>query len=107
MILTKSDIDRITSLGYKLEEFAIFDGKFWRLRNVGGKCYFLDENGRCKIYDHRPLGCKAYPVIKTNGSCSPDIEICPYANLITDEELAMGCEILNKIFNELEKEYEV
>ena len=107
MILTKSDINRISSLGYKLEEYAIFDGKFWLLKNVNGKCFFLDENGKCKIYDHRPLGCRAYPVIKIDGKCTPDIEVCPHADLMTEDEIKAGCKILEKIFKELEEGYEV
>jgi len=108
MILTPSDIQRIEKLGYKREYFAFFDGKYWRLKNVNGHCIFLDEKtGLCKIYENRPLGCRAYPIIvddETN-MCVIDIEYCPLAEKITVKEYLLGCRILQKIFRELgEKE---
>ncbi len=107
MILTESDIRRIVKLGYKLKEFAYFDGEYWRLKNVNGKCYFLGEDGRCRIYEHRPLGCIAYPIVKINGKCAPDFEVCPYAKYATETEIKMGCKILKRIFKELREGYNI
>jgi len=39
MPLTRSDINRILRLGYKLEDFAVKVEGEWRLRNINGKCY--------------------------------------------------------------------
>ena len=105
MVLTDSDIRRIVELGYRLEEFAYFDGEFWRLKNVNGKCVFLDKNGLCRIYKDRPLGCRAYPVIEIGGKCAPDHEVCPYTRYITKREIEVGCKILNNIFKELKNGY--
>jgi len=64
MILSEDDIRRIESLGYRREEFCEYRDGFYRLKNVDGHCVFLDvESGRCKIYRHRPTGCRTYPVI--------------------------------------------
>ena len=101
MILTPSDIERIRKLGYRINEFAFFDGKYWRLKNVDGRCFFLNSNGLCSIYENRPLGCRAYPIIFVDNKCVPDFEICPYAVYISDDEIYKGCVILKEIFEEL------
>jgi len=100
MILTESDIRRIESLGYNREEFSE-KRDFYRLRNVHGRCYFL-EGGRCKIYEDRPLGCRAYPVvlnISTN-NCELD-DLCPAIGTINEEEFREKCLIVLKIIREL------
>ena len=78
MPLTGEDIRRISSLGFKIEDFAVKIGKEWRLKNRNGKCYFLTENG-CKIYDFRPEGCRLYPLVYDEESGKPILdELCPY-----------------------------
>ena len=66
MLLTNSDIQRIENLGYNKNEFCLnpneTDG-FWQLKNIEGRCYFLSKNGKCTIYEHRPIGCKVYPLV--------------------------------------------
>ena len=42
-------------------------GDAWRIRLIGGRCFFLDENDRCRIhseisYEAKPAGCKAFPL---------------------------------------------
>ena len=96
--MTKSDIERISKLGYSVKEFAYFDGKFWRLRNVNGRCYFLTKDGLCKIYEDRPKGCRAYPIILIEGECKPDFEICPYADKLTISEVIYGCKLIREIY---------
>jgi len=64
MILDEDDIKRIERLGYRREEFTVFEYGFYRLRNIDGHCIFLDiSSGKCKIYKYRPIGCGIYPVI--------------------------------------------
>ena len=78
MPLTSEDIRRISSLGFKIEDFAVKIGKEWRLKNRNRKCYFLTENG-CKIYDFRPEGCRLYPLVYDEESGKPILdELCPY-----------------------------
>ncbi len=64
MELLADDLERITGLGYALNQFAArgSDG-VWRLRNVDGHCVFYDPNSkRCSIYESRPIGCRLYPL---------------------------------------------
>ncbi len=83
MELSKSDIERITRLGYKLEDFAVrgADGRY-RLKNVNGRCVFLGEDGRCKIYEHRPLGCRLYPVVCVEGEGLGVDSECPLSRMV-------------------------
>jgi Fe-S-cluster containining protein len=65
MELLPEDIERIETLGYRLEDFAVFDEEsgVWRLRNVNGHCVFFNEETKlCKIYENRPIGCRLYPL---------------------------------------------
>lgn len=87
--LTIEDVNRITALGYKLENFAEpgewkkdeiegnedwwensmveVDGKMYRLHvkesgeGDDEKCFFLKEGEGCVLGDKRPLHCKMYP----------------------------------------------
>ncbi|MEM1520393.1 MAG: YkgJ family cysteine cluster protein [Candidatus Korarchaeum sp.] len=101
MVLTESDLRRIESLGYKREQFSEVRDGFIRLRNVEGRCYFLD-GGSCRIYEARPLGCRAYPLVFniTNGRCELDDE-CPVIDTIDDEEFQNKCKIITEIVEEL------
>lgn len=100
MILTESDIRRIESLGYSREEFSE-KSDFYRLRNVNGRCYFL-EGGKCKIYENRPLGCRAYPVVFniSANECELD-DLCPAIDTIDEDEFEEKCLIILKILEEL------
>jgi len=62
MVLTNQDIQTIEKLGYKTD-FFVADIKSWfQLKNTKGRCVF--HNGTiCVIYDHRPEGCRLYPVV--------------------------------------------
>lgn len=74
MLLTNDEVKNIVSLGYKKEDFLVpsnTDG-LNQLANIpsklGKKCFFLTDEGKCSLYkakdeDHRPRGCKIYPLI--------------------------------------------
>lgn len=101
MLLTEDDLRRIESLGYKREDFSEFREGFIRLRNVEGRCYFL--NGKmCKIYESRPLGCEAYPVVFniTTRSCELD-DSCPAIGTLDEEEFKSKCRIVIGILRNL------
>ncbi|MCS7102349.1 MAG: YkgJ family cysteine cluster protein [Candidatus Korarchaeum sp.] len=101
MILTEGDLKRIESLGYRREDFSEFRSGFIRLKNVEGKCYFLSE-GRCMIYESRPLGCEAYPVVfnVTTRSCELDYS-CPAIDTVGRKEFQNKCRIVTRIIKEL------
>lgn len=78
MQLTRPDINRIIKLGYKLNDFAVRFAQGWRLRNLSGKCFFLEGN-MCKIYKFRPYGCRLYPLVydPSEGKIKLD-DLCPH-----------------------------
>ncbi len=79
MMLTREDVERIESLGYR--DFYYESDGFLYLKNKNGKCVFLGEDGKCKIYEARPYGCRFYPYIydyKRDQILLDDD--CPYAN---------------------------
>lgn len=43
----------------------------WRegLRNETNKCVFLDHEGSCRIYDHRPVMCRRHSVTSPAENC--------------------------------------
>ncbi len=75
MPLTNEDVQRIEQLGYRKEEFTVVVNGIRRLRNVNGRCFFL-ENGKCKIYNNRPVGCRLYPAVFDGKDVVVD-RICP------------------------------
>lgn len=78
MPLSHQDIKRILKIGYRLEDFAVEKGKGWRLKNLSGRCVFLSE-GSCKIYSHRPEGCRIYPLVYNENMKKAVIDpLCPY-----------------------------
>ncbi len=108
MILLKSDIRRLCSLGYRLEEFAVFKSGFWRLRNVDGHCFFYEPlSGKCLIYRYRPLGCRVYPIIWVEGVGPVVDEECPLAHTLTKEEWNEGLKLLRKFLEMLSRDYGV
>ena len=87
MELLPEDIERILKLGYKLQEFAKFDGIYWRLKTKNGYCIFFNKkDNTCTIYEYRPIGCRLYP-LQWNGF---DVEIdkrCPMWFTIPKSEI--------------------
>ncbi|PMB75174.1 MAG: YkgJ family cysteine cluster protein, partial [Candidatus Bathyarchaeota archaeon] len=69
MLLSEADIKRLEKVGYNREEFVRYDKKgFAKLRNNRGYCVFYNpQKERCKVYNYRPLGCRIYPVIYSEG----------------------------------------
>ena len=64
MILLPQDIEELERLGFPREYFVVEDNGVYRLRNIDGHCVFLDPStNRCMIYEHRPLGCRLYPLV--------------------------------------------
>ncbi len=87
MELLPVDIERLLRLGYRLTHFARIDSDFVKLRCVDNHCVFFDEKTRtCKIYEHRPIGCRLYPLQLTNNDIVPDPE-CPAAATISKREI--------------------
>ncbi len=107
MILLPSDMDRIERFtGMDRKSFAVFDGFFHRLRNVGGRCVFLRSWG-CSVYPVKPLGCSIYPLIFDELEGVTIDGGCPLANefLRRRSEVIEAIELLRTFLRELEKSY--
>lgn len=64
MPLTEADIARIERLGHARDDFCELDEDLVpQLKNDGDHCVFLGTTGRCTIYEHRPDGCRLYPLV--------------------------------------------
>ena len=101
MPLTKEDVERIERLGFKREEFTVEVDGILRLRNLNGRCVFLDNDNRCKIYDHRPLGCKIYPAI-LDESCRVVVDDkCPRKHEVSKRDLRKVKKLLKKLVREI------
>ncbi len=94
MELLPQDIDRIVKLGYDIEYFTTIKGGIVRLRCIDNHCIFFDpKTNLCKIYEHRPIGCRLYPLQYADGEVYVDPE-CPAADTIPVEVLERFLPIL-------------
>lgn len=85
MPLTNEDKKRIEDLGYT--DFYIVDDDWFTMKNLDGKCVFLQEDGKCKVYKNKPTGCRFYPVVWSMESKGPVFDVdCPHSGefFITD-----------------------
>ena len=105
MILSHQDITRIETLGFKKEDFCFLDEDgFFKLKNIDNECFFL-KNNRCSIYEHRPQGCKFYPIIFDVDKKKPALDDeCPLINTISDKVVLSFEKDLLKFVRMIEKE---
>lgn len=105
MPLTKSDIRRIARQGFRLSDFAVKVGVEWRLRNSSGRCFFL-SGGLCRIYSHRPEGCRLYPLVYNEdmGKLAMD-NLCPHGREfeVDEEDTARLMRLIRRLEKEAEK----
>ena len=85
MILTKKDIESIyQKLSISPDKFCTINDKGFRVlknKDVKGekRCYFINEENLCSIYEYRPEGCRYYPIIwdlELHKALTDDL--CPY-----------------------------
>jgi hypothetical protein len=106
MMLSDADIKRLERAGYNRQKFVSYDKHgFARLKNRRGFCVFYDvEKCRCKIYEHRPSGCRIYPVIYSEKEGIVVDDLCPMKNTVSETELKRKgkkvIELLQRIDNE-------
>lgn len=94
MQLSRRDIRRIEKLGYNRDEFSVEKDGVRILRNVEGRCYFL-KNGKCTIYEHRPLGCKLYPIVYDVEKKAATVDdFCPIAREIPRSKIKRAERVL-------------
>ncbi len=88
MLLSKKDIKRLESLGYRQNQFVRYDKQgYATLKNRDGYCVFYDRaKHRCSQYASRPSGCRVYPVIVDEAKGIVLDAICESRNTISDQE---------------------
>jgi Fe-S-cluster containining protein len=108
MMLSQKDIENIACLGYNKKDFVYLDTDgFFKLKNINGQCFFL-KNNKCEIYDHRPQGCRFYPIIYDLDLKKAVLdEDCPLIKNIQDKTVQSFSQELRKFSMKLieEKEY--
>lgn len=105
--MTRKDAQRIDALGYSRDEYLVRakDG-FCELKNVNGFCYFYDpETKHCRIYEHRPDGCRYYPIVyhAKKSKCITDMD-CPSRETVSREEIRKVCHRVKKLIATLQRE---
>ncbi|MDH7564326.1 MAG: YkgJ family cysteine cluster protein [Candidatus Bathyarchaeota archaeon] len=106
MMLSNADIERLERVGYERQKFVRYDRySFARLKNHREFCVFYDiQKCRCKIYKHRPLGCRIFPVIYSEQEGIVVDDLCPMKNTVSKIELERKgqkvIDLLQKIDNE-------
>jgi Fe-S-cluster containining protein len=106
MQLSNADIERLERAGYERKEFTYHDRNgFARLKNHRGFCVFYDiEKHRCKIYKHRPSGCRVYPVIYSEQEGILVDDLCPMKNTIPESEIKKKGKKVMKLIQTIDKE---
>ncbi len=107
VILSERDLDLLTSHGYDLHFFAVKKGRYYYLKEYGGKCIFFDDaKGLCKVYRYRPIVCRLYPLVYQDKQVILDIENCPEAKNLDEDSLWDAVpDLIELVFN-LNKGYE-
>ena len=105
-MLSKADVRRLERIGYDKGIFVRLDPHgFIRLRNRRGFCVFYDVEGSlCKVYRHRPSGCRVYPVIYSERDGIIMDDLCPMKSSISKIELKRKGRRLMKLLQEIDAE---
>jgi len=106
MMLSEEDVKRLESLGYSKEKFTVEKDGFLFLKNIDGRCFFLDPTTmRCRVYDFRPTGCRFYPIVylMDEKRCVVD-EDCPMKHTVTEDDIEMYCKEIEKFVRKLLEE---
>jgi len=79
MELTGRDIARLKGAGHI--DFSTDEGV---LANIDGRCIFLEADGKCRVYDIRPDGCRSYPLVMWLPDRQPVLDRdCPHRALFS------------------------
>jgi Fe-S-cluster containining protein len=106
MLLSKADIRQLETAGYDKEKFVRFNKQgFAQLRNLQGHCVFYQtDKHRCRVYGHRPLGCRIYPVIYSEEEGTIVDDLCPQAETVSKKEIASKAAKLERLLQRIDDE---
>jgi Fe-S-cluster containining protein len=78
-----------------------------QLRNNRGYCVFYQtEKHRCSVYRFRPLGCRIYPVIYSEGDGVIVDDLCPLAGTVSNKEIKSKSQMLFRLLQTIDGEAE-
>ena len=106
MLLSRADIRLLERTGYDRQKFVRFTRQgFALLRNYQGYCVFYQIwKRRCKVYAHRPLGCRIYPVIYSEEEGVIVDDLCPAAGTVSSKETKSKAEKLKGLLQRIDTE---
>lgn len=106
MMLSNADVECLEKMGHDRREFVRYDRHgFVRLRNHRGFCVFYNvEKHRCRVYRHRPLGCRVYPVIFSEQEGIIVDDLCPMKNTVSKIEFERKGKKLMKLLERIDAE---
>lgn len=102
MALLEEDIQRLESLGFARERFAVESKGLVVLRNLHHRCFFHDGT-RCTVYDVRPMGCRLYPVVYAEYSGTGALDrLCPFRDEfnLSPESKRGSAELFHRLIKE-------
>ena len=103
MELSSDDIIILEENGFRLEEVTVQNDNITQLRNVEGYCYFYNHiDGKCQIYENKPIGCCTYPVVYLENEGMIIDELCPMGQTISKYEMMKKGKILNKLLKKID-----
>jgi hypothetical protein len=106
MLLSQKDISRLEKLGFPKTYFVKFDRQgFAQLKNMDEYCVFYDRgNRRCSVYEHRPSGCRVYPVILDEETGIILDDICSERDTISVREKEVKGKKVIKLLEQIDAE---
>lgn len=84
-VATRSEVSAIIEMGYPNHFTAVSEDVFITDWGDDMTCPYLSD-GKCEIYEVRPLRCRAFPIFQT-GSGQVFLSQCPIASLLSEEEI--------------------
>ena len=106
MPLSAADIRLLKKIGNDEASFVRYDKDgFAKLRNCHGFCVFYDVSRfRCRVYEHRPSGCRVYPVIYSNRYGVIVDELCPQWETVSEAEILTKGRVLKRLLPRIDAE---
>ena len=105
MPLSRRDVERLEALGHDRQGFSEVEDGFTFLANVDGRCFFLDAEGSCSVYEDRPEGCRLYPLVMNEDMAEFRLDdLCPHRDRVEWREAheAALMELLGRLADERE-----
>ena len=106
MLLSNEDIKRLDGVTGLRQKFTRQDNRgYVRLRNREGFCIFYDrEKHRCRVYQHRPSGCRVYPIVYDEREGVVVDSLCPRKATVTTEDLKRKGDAVIRLLQRIDRE---